>query len=205
MEVVEVTFAKLSGRRYTMTVVREVGPELATRQGPGYHDYVPHDAVHFLAEAEAGLTGGAFGQIASGRNNIFATVDPALRRRQSRREAKRRSPDRSAEMIRSESLASLCLPLWELRHGHRRAMPEWSGRFDRDLVTSPVIDRIQFRLDDFAARWSRLPVGGTLRLTWPLDRHGNVVSVRDRTGRSVRQNQRRTDRHRRTPRVKPRR
>jgi hypothetical protein len=177
---VEVTFTKLSGRRYTMTVVREVGPELATRQGPGYHDYLPHDAVHFLAEAEAGLTGGVFGQIASGRNNIFAAVDPALRRRQSRREAKRRSQDRSAEMIRSESLASLCLPLWELRNGHRGAMPEWSGRFDHDLVTSPVIARIQLRLDDFAARWCRLPVGGTLTLTWPLDRRGNVVSARDR-------------------------
>jgi hypothetical protein len=201
---VEVTFTKLSGRRYTMTVVREVGPELATRQGPGYHDYLPHDAVHFLAEAEAGLTGGAFGQIASGRNNIFATVDPALRRRQSRREAKRRSPDRSAEMIRSESLASLCLPLWELRHGHRGTMPEWSRRFDHDLVASPVIDRIQLRLDDFAARWSRLSVGGTLTLTWPLDRRGNVVSARDRIGRTVGQNHGRNDRHSHATRVERR-
>ena len=41
----EVTFTKLQGRRYLMTVVRDRGPELAPRQGPGYHDYLPHDAV----------------------------------------------------------------------------------------------------------------------------------------------------------------
>ena len=45
MAVMEVTFTKLKGHRYLMTVVRERGPELAPRQGPGYHDYLPHDAV----------------------------------------------------------------------------------------------------------------------------------------------------------------
>ena len=67
----DVTFTKDSGRRYLMTVVRERGPELAPRHGPGYDEYLPHDAVHFLVEAEARLTGGAFGRIAAGRNNLF--------------------------------------------------------------------------------------------------------------------------------------
>jgi hypothetical protein len=59
----EVTFAKATtGRRYVMTVVRERGPQLAPRPGPGYDDYLPHDAVHFLVEAEAGLSGGVFRQ-----------------------------------------------------------------------------------------------------------------------------------------------
>ena len=58
----EVTFTKLPGRRYEMAVVRERGPVLAPRTGPGYHEYLPHDAVHFLVEAEAGLSGGAFGR-----------------------------------------------------------------------------------------------------------------------------------------------
>jgi hypothetical protein len=145
-----------------MTVVREVGPELATRQGPGCHDYLPHDAVHFLVEAEAGLTGGAFGELASGRNNIFTPVDPAFRRRESRREARRRSLDAAADMTRSESLASLCMPLWEFRNGHRRALPEWFGRFEDGFVAGPIIDRVMVRLDDFALRWHNLPVGGSL-------------------------------------------
>lgn len=175
MSVMEVTFSKLSGRRYMMTVVRERGPELAPRQGPGYHDYLPHDAVHFLVEAEAGLCSGVFGQIAAGRNNIFTTADPALRRHQARREAKQRPRSTSrADMARSESLASFCRPLWELRTGHRRELPEWCPRIERDPHASPVVARILERLDEFAASWHSLPVGGGITLSWPLSGHGGA-------------------------------
>jgi len=173
----EVTFSKLSGRRYMMTVVRERGPELAPRQGPGYHDYLPHDAVHFLVEAEAGLSSGIFGQIAAGRNNIFTTADPALRRHQARREAKQRARGMNrADMARSESLASLCLPLWELRTGRRGELPEWYSRIERGHHEAPVVPRILARLDEFAARWHSLPVGGGITLSWPLSRQGNTGS-----------------------------
>src|SRR5947209_11365582 len=104
-----------------MTVVRERGPRLAPRQGPGYDDHLPHDAVHFLVEAEARLSGGVFGRVAAGRNNIFWPDDPRTRRRQARREARRTSSAAEhADMARSEALASVCQPLWELRAGHRR-------------------------------------------------------------------------------------
>ncbi|SRR6266487_991877 len=83
-----VTFTKMPGRRYLMTIVRERGPELAPRQGPGYDDYLPHDAVHFFVEAEAQLSGGVFGRIAAGRSNIFWPADPVVRQRQARREKK---------------------------------------------------------------------------------------------------------------------
>ena len=86
----QVTFTKLPGRRYEMTVARERGPALAPRNGPGYHDWLPHDAVHFLVEAEAGLSGAVFGRIAAGHSNLFSPVDPSERRHQARREAKRR-------------------------------------------------------------------------------------------------------------------
>jgi hypothetical protein len=52
---VDVTFTKVAGCRYLMTIVRERGPQLASRHGPGYDDYLPHDAVHFIVEAEARL------------------------------------------------------------------------------------------------------------------------------------------------------
>lgn len=55
---VEVRFTKLDGRRYLVKVDRELGPQLAERQGPGYDDHLPHEAVHFIVEAEAGLTRG---------------------------------------------------------------------------------------------------------------------------------------------------
>ncbi|MET7451531.1 hypothetical protein ABZT03_06465 [Streptomyces sp. NPDC005574] len=151
-----------------MAVVRERGPELAPRQGPGYDDHLPHDAVHFLVEAEAGLTGGAFGRIAAGRSNLFWAADPAVRKRQARREAKR-PPSRAehADMARSETLASLCAPLWELRAGQRSELPDWFLAAAPGFEMSPLIERILIRLDDFATRWHALPAGGSVTLSWP--------------------------------------
>jgi hypothetical protein len=163
----EVTFTKAEGRRYLMTVARERGPELAPRHGPGYHEYLPHDAVHFLVEVEAGLSDAVFGQIAAGRRNIFAAVDPAERRRYARREARRRPlKSEMADTARSELLASLCSALWEVRAGHSRGLPVWLAETDTSLVGSPLVERILGRLDEFAARWHALPTGGSITLAW---------------------------------------
>jgi hypothetical protein len=110
--------------------------------------------VHFLVEAEAQLAWGVFGQIAAGRNNIFWPADPAQRRRQARREKKRKPrPGELADMSSSETLASLCQPLWEVRVGHRSALPDWPSRVQPDLLESPLVERILARLDEFAGRW----------------------------------------------------
>jgi hypothetical protein len=162
---VDVTFRKLPGRRYSMSIARDRGPVLAPRQGPGYDDYLPHDAVHFLVEVEARLARGVFGQIAAGRNNIFWAADPAERRHQARLEKKKKpTPSEYADMTSSERLASLCQPLWQLRAGHRAQPPDW---LTLDSPPSPLVERILGRLDEFAARWRRLPAGGSITLTWP--------------------------------------
>ncbi len=176
----DVTFTKVAGRRYLMTIVRERGPELAPRQGPGYDGYLPHDAVHCLAESEAGISGGVFGRIAAGRiaaghSNIFTTADPTLRRRQARREAKRRPREtEGADMARSESLASFCQPLWELRAGHRSELPLWFSSVEPSLLASPLVERIVGRLDDFAGHWHALPMNSSVTLSWRLSRHGGA-------------------------------
>jgi len=163
-----VTFTKLAGRRYQMTVDRDRGPTLAPRNGPGYHDYLPHDAVHFLVEAEAHLSGGAFGRVAAGRNNIFWPADPTAIRRQARREAHRRpSAAEHADMARSEELASVCQPLWEFRTGRRADLPEWFTLVRTETLESTLVGRIIVRLDDFANRWHSLPIGGSVTLSWP--------------------------------------
>jgi hypothetical protein len=167
----DVTFTKVAGRRYLMTIVRERGPRLAPRHGPGYDDYLPHDAVHFLVEAEARLSGGVFGRIAAGWSNLFWAADPRELRRENRREAKRRpSAAEQADMIRSEELAGLCQPWWELRAGHRRELPLWWSSLTPDaleFLESPLCERILARLDGFAARWHALPVGRSITLSWP--------------------------------------
>jgi len=170
----DVTFTKGPGRRYRMTVVRERGPELAPRHGPGYDDYLPHDAVHFLVEAEAGLSGGAFGRIAAGRNNIFWAADPVVRKRQARREAKRLpSKAEHADMSRSELLASVCQPLWQVRAGQRADLPDWFSSREPGIGESQLVERILVRLDEFAARWHALPAGGSVTLSWPLEGQGS--------------------------------
>lgn len=96
-----------------------------------------------------------------------------------RREARRPpSAGEHAEMGRSEDLAGVCLPLWELRAGHRRELPDWFGMVPQELVCSPLCERILARLDGFAARWHPLPAGGSISLTWPLDRLGRPVARR---------------------------
>jgi hypothetical protein len=165
----EVTFTKLPGRRYLMTVDREIGPQLAPRTGPGYHDYLPHDVGHFLAEAEAGLAGGVFGRIAAGHSNLFWPADPALLRRQGRRERKwRPSPAERADMDRSEALASLGEVLWEWRAGHRQRLPQWVTNLSPTEMGSPLMRRLLARLSDFAAQWHALPDHGSITLPWPV-------------------------------------
>ena len=153
----EVTFTKAAGRRDAMTVVRERGPRLASRHGLGYDDHLPRDAVHFLVEAEAGLSGGVFGQIAAGQNNIFWPADPRAQRPQARREAERTSTAAErADMARSEELAGICQPLRELRAGHRHTLPIWFSDVMPGTLDSPLIERILDRLEEFAARWQEL-------------------------------------------------
>jgi hypothetical protein len=141
---VKVTFVKTGARRYAVEVSRDRYPDL--RCGSiGYDDRLPHDLLHFVAEAEYGLDGGIFGDLAGGGNaRIFQPVDKALVAKMWRKQRIR--PTRLADGRRSEQLA------WELEQGwHARSLPP----------------QLQRRLDDLAARWHALQVGGSLTLEWP--------------------------------------
>lgn len=70
-------------------------------------------------------------------------------------------------MARSEELASICQPLWELRAGHRRELPWFSNLAPGSLECSALRERILARLDEFAARWHALSVGRSVTLSWP--------------------------------------
>jgi hypothetical protein len=165
---VEVTFTKVAGRRYRMTVQRDHGPSLAPRPGPGYDDYLPHDAVHFVVEAEAGLAGGVFGRIAQGHSNLFSASEPSEIRRQRRRDAKRRiTPQQHMDMRTSETLAQVCHVLWKVRAGLLTHAPT---RFDPvvDSMDGALVERIVHRLEGFAVAWHALPVEGSITLAWPI-------------------------------------
>ncbi|MER6676531.1 hypothetical protein [Streptomyces sp. NPDC000983] len=160
-----VVFTKGPGTSYDIAVHREKGAALAPRNGPGGHPYLPHDLVHFLVEAEAGIALGVYGQVAAGDNGLFWPADPAERTRAARHRRSKRprsSPAARADMARSEELAGIAVPVWEVRNGHAAQLPAYVTV--RELP--PVVDRIVARLDEYAERWHALPVGGSLTLTW---------------------------------------
>ncbi|GAA3212861.1 hypothetical protein [Actinocorallia longicatena] len=160
-----VTFTKGHGNSYEIAVERETGAALAPRNGPGGHPYLPHDLVHFLVEAEAGIALGVYGRLAAGDDGLFWAADPAERAKAARRRKSKgvkSSARAKADMERSEELAGIALPVWEARHGHAAALPA-------PLVAQgipPEVERIVARLEEHAGRWHALPVGGSLTLVW---------------------------------------
>jgi hypothetical protein len=141
---VNVSFVKTGERRYSVEVSRDRYPDV--RCGSiGYDDWLPHDVLHFVAEAEYGLDGGVFGDLAAGGNaRIFIPIDGKLVAKMWRKERIKRT--RLPDGRRSEVLAG------ELEQG-------WRAR------TLPP--HLQQTLDDLAARWHALQVGGSLTLEWP--------------------------------------
>ena len=140
----KVTFLKKGARRYAVEVRRDRYPDLWCGS-IGYDDFLPHDLLHFVAEAEFGLDGAVFGDLAAGGNaRIFQPTDPKLVAKMWREERKNRT--RLPEGRRSEELAR------ELEQG-------WRAR-----TLGP---ELQQKLDGLAERWHALQVGRSLTLDWP--------------------------------------
>ncbi|MEE2034114.1 hypothetical protein [Rhodococcus chondri] len=160
-----VVFTKGPGTSYDIAVHRDTGVALAPRNGPGGHPYLPHDLVHFLVEKEAGIEFGVYGRLAAGDNGLFWPADPAERAKAGRHRKStgvKTSPRTRSDMARSEELAGIAVPVWEVRHHHARALPAYVTA--REIP--PVIDRIVSRFDDYAERWHTLPVGDSLTVQW---------------------------------------
>jgi hypothetical protein len=61
-----VTFKRTGERRYGVFVERNKAPAMVMHPAPGYHEFLPHDLLHFVAEAEWQIDGAVFGQLAAG-------------------------------------------------------------------------------------------------------------------------------------------
>jgi hypothetical protein len=141
---VKVEFVKKDARRYAVVVRRDRYPDLWCGS-IGYDDFLPHDLLHFVAEAEFGLDGAIFGDLAAGGNaRIFQPFDRDLTAKLWRKQRIRRT--RLPDGRRSEELA------WELVH-------RWRAK------TLPA--ELQQKLDGIAERWHAVQVGGSLTLEWP--------------------------------------
>lgn len=153
----KVTFVKKGARRYAVIVRRDRYPDLWCGS-IGYDDRLPHDLLHFVAEAEYGLDRAIFGELASGGNaRIFQSFDPELTTKLWRKQRIRRT--RLPDGRRSEQLA------WEL---------------DQRWRAKTLPPELQEKLDDIAEHWRALQVGGSLTLEWPRPEGRKHHPPRDR-------------------------
>jgi hypothetical protein len=170
-----VAFRRTGTRRYAVIVTLTGQPSRAMDPAPGYDDDIPHDLVHYLVEAELGLTYGVYGSAARGGGTFIATSEregtarerAREQRKQQRRERTLRTHDErhAAEMANSERVALLCDVAWRRKHGQRpdpgRAAPVVGANDAADVA------RVVARLDAVALLWRELPVGGELVFEWP--------------------------------------
>lgn len=162
----QVTFTKTASRRYGVEVERDNYPALAIRSAPGYDAYLPHDLLHFVAEAEFGLDGGVFGNLAAGGSaRIFVPVDQRLVAKTWR--AERRHKTRLPEGRRSEQLAGLLEHAWAIRRRGAPRPADWDERVAENDVDPARLDSVLLVLDGLAERWHGLDTGGSLTLQWP--------------------------------------
>ncbi|GGV32849.1 hypothetical protein GCM10010182_65600 [Actinomadura cremea] len=168
----DVTFERTGHRRYATIVALPGRPPRRLDPAPGYDDHIPHDLVHYLAEAELGLTRGVFGRAAAGGGGFLETAevpgDRRARARAQRRLKKRESSLGQADagdMATSEELAGLCAIAWWRRHGAKT--PAGGEHVQIPAEHAAAVDRIVDRLDEAARLWHGLPVGGGVTYTWP--------------------------------------
>jgi hypothetical protein len=151
-----VTFTK-ERRRYLVLVERAKSSTLYGH-GPDTGGVLPHDILHFVAEAELGLDYGIFGHLAAGMpSRIFVPADREEIAKIWRRNRIKRL--RVPEGRRSEELVA-----W-MEHG-------WGDRTLRPQLLA--------RLDELAERWQALQVGGSLTLEWPRPEGRRRHPQRDR-------------------------
>jgi len=151
-------------RRYDIYVERDRATDLFMRSAPGYDDWLPHDILHFVAEAEYGLDGGVFGHLAGGGNaRIFISVDPK----------------ETAKIWRQARIKKVRLP-------DGRRSEEIAGRFERGWRTRTLEPELLAKLDTLAQQWHDLPTGGELTLEWPRAERGRRAARRASAAASVR-------------------
>jgi len=152
-----VTFTRTGERRYRVSVE---GPGVMSswmEPAPGYDERLPHDMAHFVVENELGITGGIFGQLASGGHaRTFHPTDEKARRKVAQRGKRIATANRDDAML-SEKVVYLACRTWN--KGISEAAPI-------EGVSTEDIRRVCREFDAVSATWSKLTVGESMTLVW---------------------------------------
>lgn len=188
-----VRFVKSSERRYGVVVERAYAPTVIAEPAPGYDDFLPHDLLHFVAEAEWGLDGAVFGQLAAGGDpGLFLPVDDELlgrcvreRKLRKTKQHRGRSAGWRFEAARSEALATVLGAAWRARTS-RAPLPEyWDVVLAQARAEPQKLERVLGYVGELASRWHGLQIGRSLTLEWPRpERRGHRHAATGRTRRA---------------------
>ena len=124
---------------------------------PGYHDRLPHDAAHFIVEDELKILGGIFGQMAAG-GIIGPNEADARQRRKAKQQRHSLMKENRDDALFSEHAVYAAQSRWE----KQEIIPETK-------IPPDDLARIAQKFDQFAARWSTLPIGGSVDFEWNHD------------------------------------
>ena len=184
-----VIFRRTGQRRYAIEVKRAPFPDVEMNPAPGYDRRLPHDLMHLVVEAQLGLTGGVFGQLAAGGD--AGTFHPSVEPQQTSREAarvRRRLKARGKILMRagrndstqSERATYICWHEWLSRSqsNDRRTIAQamaQQAKQVRDLtpaielraLNEKKLKEICRHLDELSSHWSKLEVGQSMAVSWP--------------------------------------
>lgn len=184
----DIVFRRTGERRYGTDVKRDHFPDLSAAIAPGFHPELPHDVIHFVAEAELGIRKGIFGQLAEGG---CAGFEPSLISGLSGRDRKR--AERRARAVNrklraagqhdlewSERAVGILWYEWLARSSiadRRRRAKEVARRTQRvrlacseeelEALDDNRVELICRRLDELSTQWQPLGVGEGLTVEWP--------------------------------------
>ena len=160
----KVIFTKTGERRYKVTVEWPGKAPAVIDPAPGFHHRLPHDAAHFIVEDELGIKGGVFGQLAAGGTAKSFYYDDAKKMKKARKRGAKIAKANKRDALFAEHAIYAAQSRWE-KHD---IIPDTK-------VRTTDIDRIIARFEEFAGRWSKLPVGSSVTVEW---RHAGLTRSR---------------------------
>lgn len=157
--------------RYETMIVRDDGVRFMLR-GPDCTFAMPHDVAHYVVEKALRLDRGFWGRVAAG--GVFPSMSYVDGRRRPKAAERSKSILKADSDLLSEAEVLVRIFSETIQQGHGETAPVLSERLKdrrlprgRDAHLNPAqVSRIFATYRDLRARWSDLPVGGSIELRW---------------------------------------
>lgn len=184
-----VVFRRTGQRRYAIEGQRPGFPAVVMNPAPGYDQFLPHDMMHLVVEAQLGLTLGVFGQLAQGGDagTFHLPLQQDKRARETTR-ARTRIKARGAKLLKegrdesaqSERATYICWYEWlsrsrssELRKRAQEMaknaahVKDSASAAELTGLNKKKLDEICGLLDRLSSHWSKVEVGDSIAVRWP--------------------------------------